>query len=167
MVELSCLTDRYIEKSDLVSTQNSHTCYPTHAFSALTLLVWRQEGHPACKKNMGNGGGGHWLVRIEWCPAGWSVCLPLLIFPCTIKSRSSILAPAHPGGPGKRAVKQLRWMHRYLWCIGITDSSLFLSWMSGAPCMWLCTPLVGHKASVVIIRPHCSTVYVDAAYCYK
>jgi len=28
-------------------------------------------------------------------------------FPCTIKSRSSLLAPAHPGGPGKRAVKQL------------------------------------------------------------
>jgi len=56
---------------------------------------------------MGDGGGGHWLVRIEWRPAGWSVCLPLLIFPCTIKSRSSILAPAHPGGPGKRAVKWL------------------------------------------------------------
>jgi len=35
------------------------------------------------------------------------VCLPLLISPCTIKSRSSLLAPAHPGGPGKRAVKRL------------------------------------------------------------
>jgi len=44
-----------------------------------------------------DGGGGHWLVRMEWHPAGWSVCLPLLIFPCTIKSRSSLLAPAHPG----------------------------------------------------------------------
>jgi len=54
-----------------------------------------------------DGGGGHWLVRIEWCPAEWSVCLPLLIIPCTIKSRSSLLAPAHPGGPGKRAVKRL------------------------------------------------------------
>jgi len=30
-----------------------------------------------------------------------------VIFPCTIKSRSSLLAPAHPGGPGKRAVKWL------------------------------------------------------------
>ena len=56
---------------------------------------------------MGDGGGGHWLVQIEWHPAGRSVCLPLLIFPCTIKSRSSLLAPAHPGGPGKRAVKWL------------------------------------------------------------
>jgi len=33
----------------------------------------------------------------------------VLIFPCTVKSRSSLLAPAHPGGPGKRAVKRL-------WC---------------------------------------------------
>ena len=56
---------------------------------------------------MGDGGGGHWLVRMESRPAGWSVCLPLLIFPCTIKSRSSLLALAHPGGPGKRAVKWL------------------------------------------------------------
>ena len=46
---------------------------------------------------------------MEWRPAGWTVCLPLLIFPCTIKSRSSLLAQAHPGGPGKRAVKQLWW----------------------------------------------------------
>ena len=60
---------------------------------------------------LGDGAGGQWLVRMEWCPAGWSVCLPLLISPCTIKSRSSLLAPAHPGGPGKRVVK-------WLWCRG-------------------------------------------------
>jgi len=48
-------------------------------------------------------------IRMEWRPAGWSVCLPLLIFPCTIKSRSSFLAPAHPDGLGKRAVKRLWW----------------------------------------------------------
>ena len=50
---------------------------------------YRQEGHLACKK-MGDDGGGHWLVQMEWLPAGWSVCLPLLIFPCTMKSRSSL-----------------------------------------------------------------------------
>ena len=33
------------------------------------------------------------------------MCLPLLIFPCTIKSRSSLLAPAHLGGPGKKGHK--------------------------------------------------------------
>jgi len=80
------------------------------AFSPLTLLVGQQEGHPACK-NWGDDAGGHWLVRMEWHPAGWSVCLPLLIFPCATKSRSSLLAPAHPGGPGKTAIKRL-------WCGG-------------------------------------------------
>jgi len=57
---------------------------------------------------------------MEWRPAGWSVCLPLLIFPCTVKCRSSPLAPAHPGGPRKLAVKRL-WcgggvMVRDAWC---------------------------------------------------
>ena len=33
------------------------------AFSALAVLFGRQEGHPACKK-WGDGGGGHWLVRM-------------------------------------------------------------------------------------------------------
>jgi len=66
-------------------------CCPTN--SALTLLVGRQEGHPPARKNTGDGGGGHWLVRMEWRLAGWSVCLPLLISPCTTKSRSSLLAP--------------------------------------------------------------------------
>jgi len=33
-----------------------------NAFSALTLLVWRQEGHPACKK-------------LEWWGAGVVICL--------------------------------------------------------------------------------------------
>ena len=65
---------------------------------------WRQEGHLACKN--GDGGGRHWLVLMEWHPAGWSVCLPLLIFPCTIKSRSSLLALAHLGGP-KRGCKMV------------------------------------------------------------
>ena len=65
-------------------------------------------------KNMGEDGGGtQWLVRMEWRPGGWPVCLPLLIFPCTIKSRSSLLASAHPGGPGKRAVKRLWWRWWY------------------------------------------------------
>jgi len=73
------------------------------------LLVGQQEGHPARKKYGGDGVGGHGLVRMEWRPAGWSVCLPLLIFPCVIKSRGSLLAPDHPGGPRERAVKRL-------WC---------------------------------------------------
>jgi len=32
-----------------------------------------------------------------------------VIFPCTIKTIGSLLAPTHPGGPRERAVKQLWW----------------------------------------------------------
>jgi len=73
---------------------------------------------------MRDGGGGHWLVWMEWRPAGWSACLPLLIFPCTIKSRSSRLAPAHPGGPGKRAVKRL-WCDVVKGCVSVFSLPLF------------------------------------------
>jgi len=69
-----------------------------HAFSALTLLVGRQEGHPACKKT-------------EWWDAGVVMCLgqgadlhmaqlmplPLSVF-CSSKS---FQVPAHPGSPGQ------------------------------------------------------------------
>jgi len=45
-------------------------------------------------------------------PSQMVVCLPLLIFPCTMKCSSSLLALAHLCGPGKRAIKRL-WL---LWC---------------------------------------------------
>ena len=60
-------------------------------------------------KNMGQWWRLALVVRMEWRPVGGSVSLPLLISPCIIKSRSSLLAPAHLGGPGKRAVKWLWW----------------------------------------------------------
>ena len=90
----------------------------------LLTLLWRcwLGGRKGIRpvKIWGDGGGGHWLVRMEWRPVGRSVCLPLLIFPCTTNSRSSLLAPAHPGGPGKRAVKRLWWW----WCRLITTTTL-------------------------------------------
>ena len=78
-------------------------------FSALTLLVGRQEGHPACKKT-------------EWWGAGVVICLErdadlhmaqLMPLPLTVSCYSKIqigftfLVPAHPGSPGKRAVKRV------------------------------------------------------------
>jgi len=62
---------------------------------------WAAGRASGLQKMGGDGGCGHRLVRMEWCPDGWSVCLPLLIFPCTIKSRSSLLALSRPGGHGK------------------------------------------------------------------
>ena len=72
------------------------------AFSALTLLVGRQEGHPACKKTEGWG-------------AGMDICLEqgtdlhmarLMPLPLTVSCFSKIqigftfLVLAHPGSPG-------------------------------------------------------------------
>jgi len=79
------------------------------AFSALTLLVGRQEGHLACKK-------------IEWWGAGVVTCLErgadlhmaqLMPLPLTLSCFNKIqigftfLILAHPGsaGAGQRAVK--------------------------------------------------------------
>jgi len=78
------------------------------AFTALTLLVGWQEGHPACKK--------------QWCGAGMVICLErgadlhklmaqLMPLPFTVSCFSKIqigfifLVPAHPGSPGQTAVK--------------------------------------------------------------
>ena len=79
-----------------------------HAFSALTLLVGRQEGHPACK------------ILSVGC---WRGCLlqqgadlhtaQLMPLPLTISCFSKIqigftfLLPAHPGSPGQKAVKHV------------------------------------------------------------
>ena len=66
------------------------SCSP---ISALILLVGRQEGHLACKKWEEDGGGGHCLVRMEWRPGGWLVCLPLLIFHKVQKFSSGTSSP--------------------------------------------------------------------------
>ena len=92
--------------------------YPFSAFSALTLLVGRQEGHPACKKT-------------EWWGAGMVICLErgvdlhtvqLMPLPLTVSYFSKIqtgftfLVPAHPGSPGLRAVKRVcGWILPVIW----------------------------------------------------
>jgi len=76
------------------------TCIETHFSPVTCQLGGGGGGGPTAPGLSGRGGG----------PAGGSVCLPLLIFPCPIKSRSSLLAPA-ACGPGKRAVKRLRLWH--------------------------------------------------------
>jgi len=51
-------------------------------------------------RSWGDGGGGHWLVRMEWRPARWSVSASVNLS-LHHKVQKSLLAPAHPGGPGK------------------------------------------------------------------
>ena len=73
------------------------------AFSALTLLVGWQEGHPACKKLSGGV-----VVCLEWgADLHMAQLMPL---PLTVSCFSEIqigftfLVPAVPGSPGQRAV---------------------------------------------------------------
>jgi len=89
---------------------------PTFAFSALMLLVGRQEGHLACKK-------------LEWWGADVVICLErdadlhmvqLMPLPHTVSCFSKIqigftfLVLAHLGSPGKRAVKWVCGFHHPL-----------------------------------------------------
>jgi len=82
-------------------------------FSALTLLVGLQEGHPACKKL--SSGLVAWLfvwsdVQICTCPS-WCHCHSLSL--ASVKSRLVLpfwyqltrVVPAYLGSPGKRAIK--------------------------------------------------------------
>ena len=83
------------------------------AFSALMLLVGRQEGHPACKKTERWGAGvviclerGADLHMVQLMP------LPLTVSCCSkIQIGFTFLVPAHPGSPGQRAVKRV-WYQR-------------------------------------------------------
>ena len=79
------------------------------AFSALTLLVGRQEGHPACKKLSG----GCCIVICLERDADLHMA-QLMPVPLTVSCFSKIqigftfLVPAHPGSPGQRAIKWAR-----------------------------------------------------------
>ena len=82
------------------------------AFSALTLLVGRQEGHPACKKLSGG--------VLAWLSVWSKVPLPLTVSRSSkIQIGFTFLVPAYPGCPGKEAVK---------WLL------LLLSWFNRSKC---------------------------------
>ena len=74
------------------------------AFSALTLLVGRQEGHPACKKTFELWGAGMVICLERGADLHMAQLMPL---PLTVSCSSKIqigftfLVRAHPGSPGK------------------------------------------------------------------
>ena len=80
------------------------------AFSALTLLVGLQEGHPACRKPSTERWGAGVVVCLERgadLHTAQLMPLPLTVF-CFSKIQIgfTFLVPAHPGSSGQRAVKQ-------------------------------------------------------------
>ena len=118
------------------------------AFSALMLLVGRQEGHPACKKTE------RWGAGVVICleqgadlHIAQRISLPLTVC-CFSKIQIgfTFLVPAHPGSPGQRAVKRMcvcvgvlhrNWYwHEYSanWC---TFSLFFLEYRSSRVMFWV------------------------------
>jgi len=79
------------------------------AFSALTLLVGQQEGHPACKKTE-QWGAGMFICLQQGADLRMSQMMPLpLNVSCFSKIQTSFpsLVPAHPGSPRQRAVNRV------------------------------------------------------------
>ena len=78
-------------------------------FSALTLLVGRQEGHPTCKETDRWGAG--LVICLE--QGAYLHTAQLMPLPLTVSCFSKIqigftfLLLAHPGSPGQRAVKRV------------------------------------------------------------
>ena len=77
--------------------------------SALTLLVERQEGHPACKKTERWGAGMvTCLERGADLHMAQRIPLPLTVSCFSkIKIGFTFLVPAHRGSPGQRAIKRV------------------------------------------------------------
>jgi len=61
----------------------------------------------ASSVKMGDDGGGLLISPDGVAPSQIVGVSAYVIFPCTIKVQKILLAPAHLGSPGKRAVKQL------------------------------------------------------------
>ena len=80
-----------------------------YTFSALTLLVGRQEGHPACKRTERRGAGV--VICLErGADLHTAQLMPLtLTISCFSEIRIGLasLVPAHLGGPRQRAVKRV------------------------------------------------------------
>ena len=121
---------------------NLYLFFTFFAFSALTLLVGWQEGHPACKKT-------------ECWGAGMVVCLKwdadlhtaqLMPMPLTVSCYSKIkigltfLVLAHLGSPGQRAVKRA--------CVCVCDPIWHISSCSHVATLWTAVPLLLYSALV-------------------
>ena len=87
----------------IAATLNGCVCCP---FSALTLLVGRQEGYSACKK-LGAGV----VIRLErGADLRMAELMPLPLTVCCFRKIQigfTFLVPAHLGSPGKKAIKRV------------------------------------------------------------
>jgi len=78
-------------------------CYFSSAFRALTLLVGRQERHPACKKL--SGGVVAWLCVWSQVQTSYGSADATVSCFSKIQIGFTFLVAADPGSPGQGAVK--------------------------------------------------------------
>ena len=100
----SCIeTTRYITQLNIF-----YLAYTYSAFSALTMLVGRQKGRPACKKLWWGTGMVICLERDADLHMAQRIPLPLNVS-CFSKIQIgfTFLILAHPGSPGQRAIKRV------------------------------------------------------------
>jgi len=91
------------------------------AFSTLTQLGSRKGIQPV--RNMGDGGGEHWLVWMEWRPAGWSMCLPVFVnLPLHHKDQKFSSGTSSPGWSRKKGRKTV-----VVWWWWFVRLSVFIS----------------------------------------
>ena len=132
-----------------------------NAFSALTLFVGRQEGHPACKNT-------------EWWGAGVVICLErgadlhmaqLMPLPLTVSCFSKIqigftfLVPAHLGSPRKRAVK---------WVCVCFYPPLTATTLHDELCRWFCKVFEAFWHYGIVMQEYrlSAVLLVACSHCY-
>jgi len=117
------------------------------------------------------------LVSLDGVAPSQIVCV-CLCESCSIKSRSSLLAPVYPGGPGKRAVKwfcvcmcvcweteRMFWIQLNVWHAKRTGhSSISVKWLIATDCLY---PHLPHclyhitaitAVSILQLLSHCTSM---------
>ena len=140
------------------------------AFSALTLLVGRQVGHPACKKT-GQWGAGvviclvwgvHTCIRPSWCH-----CHSLSL--ASVKSRLgfTFLVLADPGSPGVTRTKAVKWV---CVCVSVSSMDCYVmpyNWIRFCSCFnCLCNVLSVHTILVLFNASFTGGLYIIVLFDY-
>ena len=112
------VTEVACKSEALLGSENHATGYASQQIWCLyqARINWEGCGRKGIRlKNRRQDGGGSLISPDGVAPSQIVGVSASDIFPCTIKSRRSfLLAPAHLGDPGKRAVERL-------WCVVVVD----------------------------------------------
>ena len=117
-----CIKTKPKPKPTLIFKNCSYVCVSLCTYFRMPSVLWRRwlSGRKGIrpvkknKKNMGDGGGGHWLVRMEWRPAGWSVSASVNL-PLHHKVQKFSSGTGSPGWSRKKGHKTV--VVCWWWCV--------------------------------------------------